>query len=96
MATLRMQALQVLNLCLYQRLGFWPSVPNFHVTVNRGPNCELAHSAGTNIASQVILLGNFRDDERALSIEGGNSLIPWMGDPSLRIDRCWLIILISL
>jgi len=29
----------------------------------------------------------FRDDERALSIESGNSLIPWMGDPSLRIDR---------
>jgi len=29
----------------------------------------------------------FRDDERALSIERGNSLIPWMGDPSLRIDR---------
>jgi hypothetical protein len=29
----------------------------------------------------------FRDDERAASIEAGESLIPWMGDPALRIDR---------
>ena len=29
----------------------------------------------------------FRDDQRALSIEAGDNLIPWMGDNSLRIDR---------
>ena len=29
----------------------------------------------------------FRDDQRALSVEAGDHLIPWMGDPSLRIDR---------
>ena len=29
----------------------------------------------------------FRDDQRALSIEAGDHLIPWMGDNSLRIDR---------
>jgi len=29
----------------------------------------------------------FRDDEKALSIERGSHLIPWMGDPSLKIDR---------
>ena len=28
-----------------------------------------------------------RDDEKAVSIEAGQSLIPWMGDSSLRIDR---------
>jgi len=29
----------------------------------------------------------FRDDQKAISIEAGESLIPWMGDSSLRIDR---------
>ena len=29
----------------------------------------------------------FRDDQRALSLEAGDHLIPWMGDNSLRIDR---------
>ena len=34
----------------------------------------------------------FRDDERAISIESGQHLIPWMGDSSLRIDRwVWLV-----
>ena len=27
----------------------------------------------------------FRDDQRALSLEAGDHLIPWMGDTSLRI-----------
>jgi len=29
----------------------------------------------------------FRDDEKALFIDQGKHLIPWMGDDSLKIDR---------
>ena len=29
----------------------------------------------------------FRDDEKALFIDQGKHLIPWMGDESLKIDR---------
>lgn len=29
----------------------------------------------------------FRDDEKALDIDQGNLLIPWMGDDSIKIDR---------
>jgi hypothetical protein len=29
----------------------------------------------------------FRDDEKAIFIDQGKHLIPWMGDESLRIDR---------
>lgn len=29
----------------------------------------------------------FRDDERALQIEQGKLLIPWMGDDTIKIDR---------
>lgn len=29
----------------------------------------------------------FRDDEKALFIDQGKHLIPWMGQESLRIDR---------
>lgn len=29
----------------------------------------------------------FRDDEKALHIDQGKHLIPWMGDSTLKIDR---------
>ena len=29
----------------------------------------------------------FRDDSKALSLESGDHLIPWMGDSSIKIDR---------
>lgn len=29
----------------------------------------------------------FRDDDRALQVDSGNFLVPWMGDPNLKIDR---------
>lgn len=29
----------------------------------------------------------FRDDNRAMAIDSGDHLIPWMGDQSLKIDR---------
>ena len=29
----------------------------------------------------------FRDDEKALAIDAGEHLIPWMGDESNKIDR---------
>jgi len=29
----------------------------------------------------------FRDDDKALEIDAGAHLIPWMGDESLKIDR---------
>ena len=29
----------------------------------------------------------FRDDEKALEMDRGSQLIPWMGDASLQIDR---------
>jgi hypothetical protein len=29
----------------------------------------------------------FRDDEKAIFIDQGKHLIPWMGDESLKIDR---------
>ena len=29
----------------------------------------------------------FRDDERALQVERGDFCVPWMGDPSIKIDR---------
>lgn len=29
----------------------------------------------------------FRDDEKALHIDQGKHLIPWMGDDTLKIDR---------
>jgi hypothetical protein len=29
----------------------------------------------------------FRDDERALLLESGAHLIPWMGDETIKIDR---------
>lgn len=30
----------------------------------------------------------FRDDQKAAYVEDGRHLIPWMGRPSLMIDRC--------
>lgn len=29
----------------------------------------------------------FHDDTKAMAIDTGEHLIPWMGDPSLKIDR---------
>ena len=34
----------------------------------------------------------FRDDEKALFIDKGNHLIPWMGDSSLMIDRSVILV----
>lgn len=37
----------------------------------------------------------FRDDEKALFVDQGKHLIPWMGDDSLKIDRLIQLVLYS-
>lgn len=38
----------------------------------------------------------FKDDEKALFIDQGKHLIPWMGDETLKIDRCVLFVVFFL
>lgn len=46
---------------------------------------------GTEKHQDLLIFGYhcklFRDDDRALAIDAGEHLIPWMGDQSLKIDR---------
>lgn len=50
-----------------------------------------AQSMATKNVTDLLVFGYackvFRDDEKALHIDQGKHLIPWMGDNALKIDR---------
>lgn len=56
-----------------------------------GDSGILRKADGPDKIEELLVFGYacklFRDDEKALDIDQGKHLIPWMGDDSLKIDR---------
>lgn len=61
----------------------------------QGDSGILRKAEGPEKIEELLVFGYacklFRDDEKALEIDQGKHLIPWMGDDSLKIDRLIII-----
>ena len=53
---------------------------------------QLAEAEAKDKFEDLLVFGYacklFRDDEKATDIDQGKLLIPWMGDDTIKIDRC--------
>lgn len=56
-----------------------------------GPDSGILRKHKSQVVEDLLVFGYscklFRDDEKALSIDQGKHLIPWMGDEKVKIDR---------
>lgn len=58
------------------RKSRWSAAPN------QGDNSSIDELCVVGYSSKL-----YRDDERATEVNSVASLVPWMGDPTLQIDR---------